>query len=232
VVATELIDGRYAVLDEIASGGMATVHLGTLVGPAGFTRIVAIKKLLPELARDPEFAVMFLDEARMACRVQHPNVVSTLDAVRAGTDLLLVMESKKPTPRRVITAAGFCGDELTVYFASISLRTLVMKQPGSPTALTSGGSSSFHTSSRGPHSPDWWLPSKLQRSAPAFVEAVPLPASVTWTRQYSSRVACSSSSSSVSWQPLQPESVTLAGSTASSPSASLTGARLTSASAS
>ncbi len=44
--------GRYAIFDEIASGGMATVHLGRLVGAAGFSRTVAIKRLHPQLARD------------------------------------------------------------------------------------------------------------------------------------------------------------------------------------
>ncbi|HTQ42057.1 MAG TPA: serine/threonine-protein kinase [Polyangiaceae bacterium] len=84
--------GRYALYDEIASGGMASVHFGRLVGPAGFARSVAIKRLHPQFAKDPEFVAMFLDEARLAARVRHPNVVPTIDVVAADGELFLVME--------------------------------------------------------------------------------------------------------------------------------------------
>jgi serine/threonine-protein kinase len=84
--------GRYALYDEIASGGMATVHLGRLVGSAGFTRTVAIKRLHPQYAKDPDFVTMFVDEARLAARIHHPNVVATLDVVSTDGELFLVME--------------------------------------------------------------------------------------------------------------------------------------------
>jgi serine/threonine-protein kinase len=84
--------GRYQVHDPIASGGMAVVHLGRIVGPVGFSRTVAIKRLHPHLATDPEFVTMFLDEARLAARVQHPNVVATLDVVASHGQLFLVMD--------------------------------------------------------------------------------------------------------------------------------------------
>jgi hypothetical protein len=84
--------GRYAMYGEIASGGMATVHFGRLVGPAGFARPVAIKRLRPQYAADPDFVRMFLDEARMAARIAHPNVVPTLDVVDTEGEVFLVME--------------------------------------------------------------------------------------------------------------------------------------------
>jgi eukaryotic-like serine/threonine-protein kinase len=84
--------GRYALHTEIAAGGMATVHIGRLLGPVGFARTVAIKKLHPPLAKDPEFVAMFLDEARLAARIRHPNVVSTLDVVATEGELFVVME--------------------------------------------------------------------------------------------------------------------------------------------
>jgi serine/threonine protein kinase/Tfp pilus assembly protein PilV len=87
-----LVVGRYAIYDAIAAGGMATVHLGRLIGPVGFLRTVAVKRLHAHLAHDADFVSMFLDEARLAARIQHPNVVSTLDVVLAGSELLLVME--------------------------------------------------------------------------------------------------------------------------------------------
>jgi serine/threonine-protein kinase len=84
--------GRYTLFGEIAAGGMATVHYGRLLGPVGFSRTVAIKRLHAQHARDPEFAAMFLDEARLAARIRHPNVVPTLDVVAQDGELFLVMD--------------------------------------------------------------------------------------------------------------------------------------------
>lgn len=84
--------GRYRVYAELASGGMATVHLGCLLGPAGFSKLVAIKCLHQEFASEPEFVSMFLDEARLASSIHHPNVVASLDVVAQQGQLLVVME--------------------------------------------------------------------------------------------------------------------------------------------
>jgi serine/threonine protein kinase len=84
--------GRYAIDRPIASGGMATVYLGKMFGGAGFSRTVAIKKLHAGLASDPKFSRMMLDEARMASRITHPNVVPILDVVTSGEGVMLVFE--------------------------------------------------------------------------------------------------------------------------------------------
>lgn len=73
--------GRYEVLCQLASGGMATVYAARAQGVAGFERLVAIKALHPHLANEEEFISMFLDEARLAARIRHPNVVATHDIV-------------------------------------------------------------------------------------------------------------------------------------------------------
>ncbi len=86
------IVGRYALHGEMASGGMAVVHYGMLQGAVGFARPVAIKRVLPALARDPAVRAMFVDEARLAARIRHPNVVPVLDVVEHAGELLLVME--------------------------------------------------------------------------------------------------------------------------------------------
>jgi|HubBroStandDraft_1064217.scaffolds.fasta_scaffold72640_2 eukaryotic-like serine/threonine-protein kinase len=83
--------GRYAIFDRIAAGGMASVHIGRLLGSA-FSRTVAIKRLHPQFALDPEFVAMFLDEARICARIRHPNVVPTLDVFDRDGELFLVME--------------------------------------------------------------------------------------------------------------------------------------------
>jgi len=68
------------------------VHLGCLIGPAGFSKLVAIKSLHREFASEPEFVSMFLDEARLASSIHHPNVVPALDVVVEEEELLVVMD--------------------------------------------------------------------------------------------------------------------------------------------
>ena len=92
VPAPPEIVGRYALHGVMAAGGMAVVHFGKQLGALGFSRPVAIKRVLPQLARDRGMREMFIDEARLASRVRHPNVVPTLDVVPHGDELLLVME--------------------------------------------------------------------------------------------------------------------------------------------
>lgn len=84
--------GRYLLCDVIASGGMATVHVGRLVGDEGFSRTVAIKQLYQHFARSQEFVTMFLDEARILSRIRHPHVVAPLDVVVLEGELFIVME--------------------------------------------------------------------------------------------------------------------------------------------
>jgi len=99
--------GRYTLHGEIAHGGMATVHLARLQGPVGFSRTVAIKRLHPQFAKDPEFVTMFLDEARLAVRIQHPNVAQTLDVVAESGELFIVMEYLHgETASRLLRATG------------------------------------------------------------------------------------------------------------------------------
>src|SRR5690606_4911354 len=90
--AQRTVRGRYAIYDKIGAGGMASVHLGKVLGSFGFSSTVAIKRLYPQMADDPQFVAMFFDEARLASRVQHPNVVRTLDVFAEAGELCLVME--------------------------------------------------------------------------------------------------------------------------------------------
>lgn len=84
--------GRYELHGAIAKGGMATVYVARMSGAAGFARTVAIKRLHPHLAADPTFSAMFVDEARLAARIRHPNVIDTLDVVADNGELFLVMD--------------------------------------------------------------------------------------------------------------------------------------------
>jgi len=103
--------GRYVLYDEIASGGMASVHMGRLIGPVGFSRVVAVKRSHAAYAKDPSFVAMMLDEARLASRVRHPNVIPILDVVTTESELLLVMEYVPgETLARLLRAARRAGE--------------------------------------------------------------------------------------------------------------------------
>jgi eukaryotic-like serine/threonine-protein kinase len=84
--------GRYDLVAELASGGMATVYLARLSGVGGFQRTVAIKVLHPHLAYDGEFVEMFLDEARLAAMIHHPNVVPIQEVEEGEHGYYLVMD--------------------------------------------------------------------------------------------------------------------------------------------
>ncbi len=84
--------GRYQLTFELASGGMATVYLARTEGPAGFDKVVALKRIHPHLAKEGQFIDMFLDEARIASRISHPNVCSVFDFGEADGSYFIAME--------------------------------------------------------------------------------------------------------------------------------------------
>jgi serine/threonine protein kinase len=83
---------RYVVFDTIANGGMASVHLGVALGALGFSRLVAVKRLHPQFARNERFVKMLTEEARLAARVRHINVVQVHDILEVASEVFVVME--------------------------------------------------------------------------------------------------------------------------------------------
>src|SRR5436190_1348702 len=83
---------RYELLCVLAHGGMGSVWLARLEGKHGFERLVALKTVLPQHAVEDKFRRMFLDEARLASRIAHPNVAQTLDLGETHGVLYFVME--------------------------------------------------------------------------------------------------------------------------------------------
>src|SRR6188474_2714766 len=83
---------RYELLAPIASGGMASVWLARLRGKRGFEKLFAIKTIRAELGGDSRFQEMFLDEARIASGIQHPNVAQILDLGEQDAILYIAME--------------------------------------------------------------------------------------------------------------------------------------------
>jgi serine/threonine-protein kinase len=84
--------GSYEVLAKLAEGGVGTVYLARKRGPSQFSRLVAIKRLHPQFARDADLVTMFTDEARLGARIHHANVVSILDLGADDDGYYVVME--------------------------------------------------------------------------------------------------------------------------------------------
>jgi serine/threonine-protein kinase len=105
--------GPYELLQRIATGGMAEVYLARREGPHGFQKIVAVKRILPQLARDPDFTAMFVDEARVCAHLGHPNIVQVFDFGEHNGELYMAMELVDGTTgARLIRAAAAQEEEI------------------------------------------------------------------------------------------------------------------------
>jgi serine/threonine-protein kinase len=95
--------GKYRLIAELGHGGMADVYLAVAHGPAGFNKLMVVKQIRPQFADDPEFLSMFLDEARLAARLSHPNVVQTNEVGEDQGRYFMAMEYLEGQPlNRVI----------------------------------------------------------------------------------------------------------------------------------
>jgi eukaryotic-like serine/threonine-protein kinase len=98
--------GKYRLIASLGRGGMADVYLAVVSGPAGFNKLQVLKLLRPHLAPEPEFVTMFLDEARLAARLNHPNVVQTNEVGEANGGYFIAMEYLEGQPlSRIIREA-------------------------------------------------------------------------------------------------------------------------------
>lgn len=106
-VAQEFLTlGRYQLLSRLAVGGMAEVYLARQGEISGFKTLVVVKKVLPHLAVKPDFIAMFLDEARIASMLDHPNVVHISEVGRAGEEYFLAMELVQGKPLAALLQHG------------------------------------------------------------------------------------------------------------------------------
>ncbi len=84
--------GQYTLLERIAVGGMAEVWKARMRGVEGFQKTVAIKRILPHMTDNAEFVGMFIDEAKLAAQLTHPNIVHIYDLGKLGRDYYIAME--------------------------------------------------------------------------------------------------------------------------------------------
>lgn len=94
--------GKYRVLAKLGQGGMARVLLTMSHGPHGFNKLLVVKELREELAHDPDFLAMFLDEARIAARLNHPNIVQTYEVGNDGDRYFIAMEYLEGQPLNAV----------------------------------------------------------------------------------------------------------------------------------
>lgn len=124
-----LMLGPYELIERIATGGMAEVYLSRRAGPHGFQKVVAVKRILPQLAQDSDFVAMFVDEARVCARLAHPNIVQVFDFGEHDGELYMAMEYVDgTTAARLVRAAAARGEEVpleaALYIALSVLRGL------------------------------------------------------------------------------------------------------------
>lgn len=85
-------ESKYRAIAELGRGGMATVYLALAQGVGGFSKLVVLKCIRPEIATETEFVTMFMDEARLAACLSHPNIVQTNEVIEQGGVPVIVME--------------------------------------------------------------------------------------------------------------------------------------------
>ena len=84
--------GKYYLLERISVGGMAEVFKAKSFGEAGFERLVAVKRILPSIAEDHEFIAMFVDEAKLAVQLTHPNIAQIFELGKVGEAYFIALE--------------------------------------------------------------------------------------------------------------------------------------------
>ncbi len=119
---SDKIVGKYRLLGELGQGGTATVFLAVASGPRGFNKLVVLKKMKPQFATEPGFTEMFMTEARLAARLNHPNIVQTYEVLEHDGLPVIVMEYLEGKSLADITA--LCDDDcpftLQHYLTAIS----------------------------------------------------------------------------------------------------------------
>ena len=94
--------GKYRVLAKLGQGGMARVLLTMAEGPHAFHKLLVVKELKDDLVGDADFLAMFLDEARIAARLNHPNIVQTYEVGNEGERYFIAMEYLEGQPLNAI----------------------------------------------------------------------------------------------------------------------------------
>ena len=121
--------GKYSLFERIGRGGMAEVFKGRIQGPAGFERVFVVKRILPHLSDDSTFIKMFVEEAKMSARLNHPNIVHIFELGAVEGEYFISMEyirghDLSETMRSIWKALGPPRPELVAYIGREACRGL------------------------------------------------------------------------------------------------------------
>ncbi len=108
------LDGKYRILAQLGEGGTARVWLAVARGPSGFNKLVVLKTIRKELLNDSSVVTMFLDEARLAARLNHPNIVQTNEVFEQANHPVIVMEYLDGLPFSAVLERQRQGDALAL----------------------------------------------------------------------------------------------------------------------
>src|SRR4051794_33161560 len=132
-LATQLSEpiqfGKYTLFERIGRGGMAEVYKGRIQGPAGFERVFVVKRILPHLSDDASFIKMFVEEAKLSARLNHPNIVHIFELGAVEGEYFISMEyirghDLSETMRAIWKALGPPRPELVAYIGREACRGL------------------------------------------------------------------------------------------------------------
>ena len=113
--------GKYEILRKLATGGMAEIYLARVRGTAGFEKLVVLKRILPSVAEDPTIVRMFLDEARLAATLQHPNIADVYDVGEHAGIYFFTMEFIHGVDARAVRHQARARKELVPLGVSMSI---------------------------------------------------------------------------------------------------------------
>ncbi|MBC8132680.1 MAG: serine/threonine protein kinase [Deltaproteobacteria bacterium] len=121
--------GKYTLYERIGRGGMADVFKGRIQGPSGFERVFVVKRILPHLSDDPAFIRMFVEEAKLSARLNHPNIVQIFELGSVDSELFISMEhvpghDLAETMRALWKSSGAPRPELVAYIGREICRAL------------------------------------------------------------------------------------------------------------
>jgi serine/threonine protein kinase len=121
--------GKYTLFERIGRGGMADVYKGRISGPAGFERVFVVKRILPHLSDDATFIKMFVEEAKMSARLNHPNIVQIFELGAVEGEYFISMEYVRgrdlaETMRAIWKTTGPPRPELVAYIGREACRAL------------------------------------------------------------------------------------------------------------
>jgi serine/threonine protein kinase len=121
--------GKYTLFERIGRGGMAEVYKGRIQGPAGFERVFVVKRILPHLSEEPTFIKMFVEEAKLSARLNHPNIVQIFELGAVEGEYFISMEYIRgrdlaETMRAIWKTMGPPRPEMVAYIGREACRAL------------------------------------------------------------------------------------------------------------